>query len=95
MSCISQFGNGAYLAAEYIGGQSVNRDFKAKEKVRDPVMPICGARQREALKLLVDQILERQGLPVLPGPATQADHRIVAGQPLLVFRQRRITRSTG
>ena len=36
MSCISQFGNGAYLAAEYIGGQSVNRDFKGTDKARDP-----------------------------------------------------------
>ena len=39
MSCISQFGNGAYLAAEYIGGQSVNRDFKGTDKARDPVTP--------------------------------------------------------
>ena len=39
MICINQFGNGAYLAAEYIGGQSVNRDFKGTDKARDPVMP--------------------------------------------------------
>ena len=38
-SCISQFGNGAYLAAEYIGGQSVNRDFKGTDKARDPITP--------------------------------------------------------
>ncbi len=57
LSCINQFGNGAYLASEYIGGQSVNRDFKGTAKARDPVTPITGARQREALKLLVDRIL--------------------------------------
>jgi hypothetical protein len=57
MTCINQFGNGAYLAAEYVGGQSVNRDFKGTDKARDPVTPIPGAKQREALKLLVDQIL--------------------------------------
>jgi Met-zincin/Domain of unknown function (DUF5117) len=57
MSCVSQFGNGAYLASEYIGGQSINRDFKGDDKARDPITPISGARQREALKLLVDQIL--------------------------------------
>ena len=57
MACISKFGNGAYLASEYIGGQSVNRDFKGTEKARDPVTPVAGTRQREALKLLVDQIL--------------------------------------
>ena len=66
MSCISQFGNGAYLSAEYIGGQSVNRDFKAKEKGRDPVTPISGAKQREALKLLVDQILSDKAFQFSP-----------------------------
>ncbi len=65
-SCISQFGNGAYLAAEYIGGQSVSRDFKAKEKARDPVIPISGARQRDALKLLVDQILSDKSFQFSP-----------------------------
>jgi len=57
MSCIGQFGNGAYLAAEYVGGQSITRDFKGSDKAHDPITPIAGARQREALKLLVDQIL--------------------------------------
>ena len=41
-TCIGQFGNGAYLASEYIGGQSVNRDFKGTEKARDPITPISG-----------------------------------------------------
>jgi hypothetical protein len=57
VTCIGQFGNGAHLASEYIGGQSVNRDFKGTDKARDPVIPTAGARQREALTLLVDQIL--------------------------------------
>jgi Met-zincin/Domain of unknown function (DUF5117) len=65
-SCISQFGNGAYLSAEYIGGQSVSRDFKGKEKARDPVIPISGARQREALKFLVDQILSDKAFQFSP-----------------------------
>ncbi len=66
-SCISQFGNGAYLAAEYIGGQSVNRDFKGTDKARDPITPIVGARQRDALKLLVDQILSDKAFQFSPG----------------------------
>ncbi len=66
MSCISQFGNGAYLSAEYIGGQSVNRDHKAKDKARDPVIPISGARQREALKFLVDYILADKAFQFSP-----------------------------
>ncbi len=66
-TCISQFGNGAYLASEYIGGQSVNRDFKGTEKARDPVTPISGARQREALAMLVDQILSDKAFHFSPG----------------------------
>ena len=65
-SCISQFGNGAYLASEYIGGQSVNRDFKGTEKARDPITPISGAKQREALKMLVDQILSDKAFQFSP-----------------------------
>jgi Met-zincin len=56
-SCIGQYGNGASLASEYIGGQLIRRDFKGTPKANDPVTPVPGARQREALKLLVDQIL--------------------------------------
>jgi hypothetical protein len=56
-ACIEQYGNGAALATEYIGGQSVRRDFKGTEKANDPVTPVPGARQREALKLLVEKIL--------------------------------------
>jgi hypothetical protein len=67
MTCMTQFGNGAYLASEYIGGQSVNRDFKGTGKARDPVTPTAGARQREALKLLVDQILSDTAFKFSPG----------------------------
>jgi hypothetical protein len=66
VACIRQFGNGAYLAAEYIGGQSVNRDFKGTDKARDPIKPISGARQREALKLMVDQILTDKAFQFSP-----------------------------
>jgi hypothetical protein len=66
MTCISQFGNGAYLASEYVGGQSVNRDFKGTEKARDPVTPTAGSRQREALKLLVERILSDKAFVFSP-----------------------------
>jgi len=65
-TCISQFGNGAYLAAEYVGGQSVNRDFKGTEKARDPITPISGGRQREALKLLTESILSDKAFQFSP-----------------------------
>jgi hypothetical protein len=66
-ACIDQYGNGAYLATEYIGGQSVHRDFKGTDKAHDPVTPIPGSRQREALKLLVDQVLSDKMFQFSPG----------------------------
>ncbi len=65
-SCISQYGNGAYLASEYIGGQSVNRDFKGTEKARDPITPVSGSKQRDALKMLIDQILSDKAFHFSP-----------------------------
>lgn len=52
-----QYGNAAGLASGYIGGQVVLRDFKGKEG-RDPVTPIAGDKQREALKFMVNKILK-------------------------------------
>jgi Met-zincin/Domain of unknown function (DUF5117) len=66
MTCISQFGNGAYLASEYLGGQSVHRDFKGTDKARDPIVPISGSRQREALSLVVDKILSDKSFQFSP-----------------------------
>jgi len=66
-ACVGQFGNGAYLAAEHVGGQSVRRDFKGTEKAQDPVVPVSGDRQREALKLLVERILSDRSFQFSPG----------------------------
>jgi hypothetical protein len=67
LTCISQYGNGAALASEYIGGHSIHRDFKGTDKAHDPVTPVPGARQREALKLLVDRILSDKAFHFSPG----------------------------
>jgi hypothetical protein len=53
---LGQFGNAAFIASSYIGGQYVSRDAKG-EKSRDPVVPVEFERQREALRFLVEQIL--------------------------------------
>ena len=37
---LAQWGNGAYLAAEHIGGQSVTRDHKGDKGARDPIVPV-------------------------------------------------------
>ena len=65
-SCISQYGNGAYLASEYIGGQSVNRDFKGTDKAHNPITPVTGTKQREALKMLTEQILSDKAFQFSP-----------------------------
>ena len=54
---LQQWGDGATLASQYIGGQSVSRDHKADKGAHDPIVPIPGAKQRECLKFLVDCIL--------------------------------------
>lgn len=53
---LNQWGNAAYLVAEHVGGQSVNRDHKGKG-ARDPIVPVAATKQRESLAFLVDQIL--------------------------------------
>lgn len=62
---MSQYGNGTYLAVQYIGGQAVSRDFKGKNS-HDPVTPIPGDTQREALKFLTEKILSAKAFEFSP-----------------------------
>jgi hypothetical protein len=57
---LSQYGNSAYMATAYVGGQYFSRDFKGGENSRDPIVPVEGEKQREALKFVADQILTDQ-----------------------------------
>jgi hypothetical protein len=54
---LGQYGNAAYLASSFIGGQSISRDFKGTEECHDPVTPIPGEKQREALDFLAKTML--------------------------------------
>ena len=63
---MAQYGNGAALIGGYIGGQSVHRDHKGDKDGRDPIVPVSGAKQREALKLLVDKILSDKAFQFSP-----------------------------
>jgi hypothetical protein len=64
---LSQYGNAAYLAASYIAGQSFSRDFKSSdEKSRDPISPISGKRQREALEFLAKELLSDSAFEFSP-----------------------------
>jgi len=62
---LAQYGNCAHLAANYIGGQNVSRDFKGGQS-HDPIAPVAGERQREALKFVVDQILSDKAFQFSP-----------------------------
>ncbi len=84
-ACISQFGNGAYLAAEYIGGQSVNRDFKGTDKSSRPRHAHRGLAPARGPQADGRPDPQRQGVPVLARPAPQALHRVLAGQPVLLL----------
>ncbi len=54
---LEQWGDGAILASQYVGGQSVSRDHKADKDARDPIVPVPGAKQRDCLKFVSDSIL--------------------------------------
>lgn len=54
---LEQWGDGATLASQYIGGQSVSRDHKADKDARDPIVPVKGEKQRDCLKFVSDAIL--------------------------------------
>jgi hypothetical protein len=63
---LNQWGNGAYLAAETIGGQYVSRDHKGSKDARDPIVPVNGNKQREALRLVADQVLSDKAFQFSP-----------------------------
>ena len=48
------------------GGQSVSRDHKADKDAHDPIVPVPGAKQRECLKFLTDQILTDKAFQFSP-----------------------------
>jgi hypothetical protein len=54
---LKQYGNGAFLAAQFVGGEAVHRDHKGDAKARDPFVPVPAAKQREALKFLQERVL--------------------------------------
>jgi hypothetical protein len=64
---LSQYGNGAYLIAKYIGGEHAYRDHKNDPKGRDPLVPVTAAKQREALKFLQEHIFSDRPFQYPPG----------------------------
>jgi hypothetical protein len=54
---LQQYGDGAFLTAQFVGGEYAHRDHKGDANARDPFVPVACAKQREALKFLQDRIL--------------------------------------
>ncbi len=54
---LRQYGDGAYLVARNIGGETMHRDHRGDPGGRDPFVPVPAAKQREALKFLQEHIL--------------------------------------
>ena len=63
---LGQWGNAAFLISQYIGGQYVSRHHKGDKDAKDPVGPVPGDKQREALKLLVSEIFADKAFPFSP-----------------------------
>jgi Met-zincin/Domain of unknown function (DUF5117)/Domain of unknown function (DUF5118) len=57
---LGQYGNGAFLAAGFIGGEHAHRDHRGDPSGRDPFVPVKAEKQREALKFLQQHILTDQ-----------------------------------
>ncbi|MDX2039178.1 MAG: zinc-dependent metalloprotease [Isosphaeraceae bacterium] len=63
---MSQYGNSVHLASNYIGGQYVVRHHKGDKGAADPIIPVEGDKQRQALKLLVDHVLSGKSFQFSP-----------------------------
>jgi hypothetical protein len=57
---LGQYGNGAYLVSQFVGGEHAHRDHRGDPKGRDPLVPVKAARQRLALEFLQEHILNDQ-----------------------------------
>ncbi|MCF0234108.1 MAG: zinc-dependent metalloprotease, partial [Thermoguttaceae bacterium] len=55
-SLVSWKGNGMQMAARYIGGMQINRDFKGDENARMPFVVVPAKDQREAMALLNEKV---------------------------------------
>ena len=71
---LGQYGNAAYLAAAFIGGQHVSRDFKGTDESHDPITPVAGKQQREALEFLTREILSDKAFVFSPQLLRTAGH---------------------
>lgn len=53
---LQQYGNAAFLSAQFVGGEHVYRDHKGDNNARDPFIPVKPSKQKEALKFLQERV---------------------------------------
>jgi len=63
---LSQYGNAAYLAVGNIGGQYFSKHHKGDEDTKDPIVPVDGKYQREALEFLTEKVLSDEAFQFSP-----------------------------
>jgi hypothetical protein len=63
---LMQYGNAAYLTANFIGAEYLHRDHRSDPGARDPFVPVKADKQREALKLLQEHILSEKHFQFSP-----------------------------
>ncbi len=63
---MQQYGNWAHLAANFVGGEYMNRDHREDPNGRDPFVPVKGAKQREVLAFLQEHILSDKAFKFPP-----------------------------
>ena len=78
-----QYGNAAHLVSNFVGGEYMHRDHRGDPNGRDPLVPVKGDKQREALEFLQEHIFSDQAFQFPP----QLLRRLAAGS-LVALGQR-------
>ena len=63
---LNQYGDAAFLAMQYVGGREIARDARGGDEARDPITPVSGKKQRDALKFIAKNILVDEPIPMRP-----------------------------
>jgi hypothetical protein len=63
---LGQYGNGAYLISNFVGGEYIHRDHRGDPQARDPFVPVAAAKQREALLFLQEHLLSDKAFQFSP-----------------------------
>lgn len=66
LTALQQYGDASYLAMRYVGGRNFSRDARGGEGAREPIAPISGPKQRDALKFLAETVLVDKPVDVPP-----------------------------